>query len=126
MYKVAHVLARRPVTATNGRGELVHDPAVAHRDVVAGSSHPSPSLDTGRVPAATVVGDPRRPAADVELREGMEIRAERADPPRLVGTEGCLVRRERRNRDVVLPAGRRSEERRVGKEGRGRWWAAEE
>ena len=60
-----------------------------------------------RVPGVARGRDPRRPAGDVDLRQSVEGRSERADPPGLIGAELGLVRGERRHGDVVLGARRR-------------------
>src|SRR5260370_761461 len=66
-------------------------------DVKALRGLPLARLATCRIPGARVVGDPRAPAVVADLRDGVEIRAERANPPRLVGPKARLVRGERRD-----------------------------
>ena len=80
---------------------------VAGRDVVARGGHAPSRLDARLVPGAAGRGDPGGPAGDVDLRERVEGRPERADPARLVRTQLRLVGRERRDGDVVLRARRR-------------------
>ena len=65
-----------------------------------------PRLDARRVPGGAVVGDPRAPTVVTDLRDRVEVRAERANPPRLVGPEVRLVRGQRRDRNRVLRARR--------------------
>ena len=89
----AHVRARVADALAHRRRELVQRPGVAGGDVVARSGHAPPRLDAGRVPGVARGRDPRRPAGDVDLRQGVEVRPKRADSPCLVGTQLRLVRR---------------------------------
>ena len=102
----AHVGARVAGSLAHGRRELVQRPRVAGCHVVAGRGHAPPRLDAGLVPGAAVRRDPRRPAGDADLGEGVERRPECTDAPGLIGSQLGLVRRQRRHGDVVLRAGR--------------------
>ena len=105
--EVARVDARGPVTAPHRGGELVHRPGVTERHVVAGHSHPPPSLDTRLVPRRAVVRYPGAPGRHADLGHRMEVRAEGPNPPRLVRAQLRVIGGKRRNRKVVLRTRRR-------------------
>src|SRR5439155_15488191 len=90
----------------DGRRDLVDDPGVALRHVVASCGHPLTCRRTGLVPARAGARDPPGPGGVVDLRHRVEARSERADAPRSVSPRLRLVRDDRRYRDVVLGAGR--------------------
>src|SRR3954452_2459815 len=103
-HEVAQVPARVSSALADGRRRLIDGPDVAGGDVESLRGHAPARLDARVVPARAGRADPRAPAVVADLADRVEVRPERADPPRLVRAEVRLVRGERRDRDVVLRA----------------------
>ncbi len=96
-----------PLAATHRGCDLVERPGVACGDVESGSGHLPSRVDARLIPGRARARDPLLPRRQVDLRERVEGRAERADPRGVAGPLPRLVSGDRRHRDVVLGARRR-------------------